>query len=136
MPIEIKETKEIPKEKILALYRSLKWSSAEKPDALYAALMNSHSLISAWDGEELVGLGNAITDGYLVVYYPHLLVSPDHQNQGIGTRLVEKLRSKYLGFHSEIVLADGRAVEFYLRSGFSRAGTTVPLWKYEGKDHG
>ena len=72
MDIEIKETKEINKEKIIELYQANKWSSAEKPDLLYKALMNSDSLITAWDGDRLVGLGNAISDGYLVVYYPHL----------------------------------------------------------------
>ena len=135
MAIAIKETKDITKEKILALYQSANWSSAEKPDVLYKALLNSHSLVSAWDGEELVGLGNAISDGHLVVYYPHLVVMPEYQNQGIGSMVMKRLRSKYMGFHQEVVLADGRAVKFYLKAGFSRAGSTVPLWKYEGKDH-
>lgn len=67
MDIEIKETKEISKEKIIELYQANKWSSAEKPDLLYKALMNSDSLITAWDGNRLVGLGNTISDGYLVV---------------------------------------------------------------------
>ena len=50
MDIEIKETKEVNKEKIIELYRANKWSSAEKPDLLYKALMNSDSLITAWVG--------------------------------------------------------------------------------------
>jgi len=82
MDIEIEETKEVNKEKIIELYQANKWSSAEKPDLLYKALMNSDSLITAWDGNRLVGLGNAISDGYLVVYYPHLLVHPDYQGKG------------------------------------------------------
>jgi hypothetical protein len=64
MEIEIKEIKEVNKEKIIELYKANKWSSAEKPDLLYKALMNSDSLITAWDGNRLVGLGNAISDGY------------------------------------------------------------------------
>ncbi|GAL03228.1 histone acetyltransferase HPA2 and related acetyltransferases [Photobacterium aphoticum] len=34
----------------------------------------------------LVGIGNAISDGHLVVYYPHMLVHPDVQGQGIAAR--------------------------------------------------
>jgi hypothetical protein len=34
---------------VLALYRSVGWSSADKPDALYKGLLNSHALITAWD---------------------------------------------------------------------------------------
>jgi GNAT superfamily N-acetyltransferase len=33
-----------------------------------------------------VGLGNAISDGALVVYYPHMLVLPEYQGRGIGRR--------------------------------------------------
>jgi hypothetical protein len=44
-------------------------SAALKPTELFNALMSSHSLVSAWDSDLLVGLGNAISDGLLVVYY-------------------------------------------------------------------
>lgn len=79
MPIQIKETRDIPQAAILELYQLHQWSAAEKPEALYQGLLHSHSLVSAWEGEQLVGLGNAISDGHLVVYYPHLLVHPDYQ---------------------------------------------------------
>ena len=67
----------------MALYQANGWSAAEKPLLLQKALAASHSLVTAWDGPKLVGLGNAITDGYLVVYYPHLLVLPDYQGRSI-----------------------------------------------------
>jgi ribosomal protein S18 acetylase RimI-like enzyme len=91
--------------------------------------------VSAWFGKELVGLGNAISDGHLVVYYPHLLVHPEHQRQGIGTELMKRLMAKYTSFHQHVVLADGRAVEFYRKCGFTRAGKTEPMWIYAGHDH-
>ena len=86
--IRYRETRELPLESVLALYRANKWSSAEKPELLHPALLASHSLVTAWDGTRLVGLGNAISDGCLVVYYPHLLVLPEYQGRGIGTRLM------------------------------------------------
>lgn len=70
MHINIKETFDISRGSIIDLYKTNGWSSVEKPDLLYQALMNSHTLVSAWAGEQLVGIGNAISDGYLVVYYP------------------------------------------------------------------
>ena len=78
MEIAISETKEIEVEQIIALYEANEWSAAGKPNELKNALLNSHSLVTAWDNEKLVGLGNAISDGYLVVYYPHLLVHPEY----------------------------------------------------------
>ena len=77
MEVKISATKEIKLDQILDLYKANKWSAAEKPEELFNALMNSHSLLSAWVNGRLVGIGNAISDGHLVVYYPHLLVHPD-----------------------------------------------------------
>lgn len=59
------------KVEVIELYRAVSWSSADKPVALYSGLLASHSLVTAWDAARLVGLGNAISDGHLVVYYPH-----------------------------------------------------------------
>src|ERR1041385_593915 len=98
-PIEYRETRELPLADVLALYRANEWSSAKKPELLQKALLASHSLITAWDGDKLVGLGNAISDGHLVVYYPHLLVLPEYQGRGIGTHLMQMLKVRYAGFH-------------------------------------
>ena len=135
MNIEIKETKEINAEKIIKLYKANKWSSAEKPDLLYKALMNSDSLITAWDGNRLVGLGNAISDGYLVVYYPHLLVHPDYQGKGIGRMIVDRFQKKYGNFHQQLLTADGKAIDFYRKCGFKKAGSTQSMWIYQGDEH-
>jgi ribosomal protein S18 acetylase RimI-like enzyme len=120
---------------VLDLYRANGWSSAEKPELLHKALLASHSLVTAWDDSRLVGLGNAISDGFLVVYYPHLLVLPDYQQRGIGTGLMQMLMNRYKGFHQHMLVADGRAIDFYRKRGFERAGKTEPMWIYAGHDH-
>jgi GNAT superfamily N-acetyltransferase len=99
------------------------------------ALKNSHALISAWDDDKLVGLANSISDGYLVVYYPHLLILPEYQGKGIGRMIMKRLQDKYLGFHQQVLLADGKAIEFYSRCGFEIAGSCTPMWIYKGYDH-
>lgn len=134
-PIHYSETRELPQERVLALYRANQWSSAEKPELLHKALLASHSLLTAWDREKLVGLGNAISDGYLVVYYSHLLVLPDYQGRGIGTELMRRLMAHYVGFHQHILVADAQALDFYRRFGFKRAGKTEPMWIYADDDH-
>ncbi len=133
--IQFSESREISLTDVLPLYKSLKWSSAEKPDLLMNALRNSHSLVTAWDEAKLVGLGNAISDGFLVVYYPHLAVSPDYQGKGIGREIVRRMREKYAGFHQQSLIADGRAIEFYEKCGFEKPGGCQALWLYCGHDH-
>lgn len=135
MEIEIKKTREIPKDQLLEIYRRHKWSSAEKPGLLYKALTNSHTLISAWVKGRMVGVANAISDGYLVVYYPHMLVHPEFQGKGIGTKMLEAMQSIYGGYHQQILVADGKAIEFYKKCGFEKAGKTESMWIYKGDDH-
>ncbi|MGK7395238.1 MAG: GNAT family N-acetyltransferase [Candidatus Cyclobacteriaceae bacterium M3_2C_046] len=135
MNISLKETKSIDATQVLTLYAKNKWSSAAKPTELLQALQNSHTLVTAWDGDNLVGLGNAISDGFLVVYYPHLLVLPEYQKKGIGKKIMKRFKEIYKGFHQQILVADGKAIEFYKKCGFVPAGKNVALWIYEGKDH-
>src|SRR4029077_1633619 len=120
--IRYSENRDLPLDSVLILYRANEWSAADKPELLHKALLASHSLVTAWDGSRLVGLGNAISDGYLVVYYPHLLVLPDYQGRGIGTELMRRLVARYEGFHQHILFADLRSLDFSRKCGFDRAG--------------
>ena len=133
--MEYSETRELPIDGVVDLYRANGWSSAEKPEQLHKALVASHSLISAWDGGRLVGIGNAISDGHLVVYYPHLIVHPEYQGRGVGSEIMRRLMQRYNGFHQQMLVADGRALDFYRKCGFERAGQTESMWIYAGHDH-
>lgn len=135
MKIDLKTNKNLTANEVLTLYQANKWSAADKPELLVKALLNSHSLVTAWDGPKLVGLGNAISDGYLVVYYPHLLVLPSYQSKGIGRLIMDKMQEIYKGFHMQMLTADGEAIDFYKKNGFERAGQTEPMWIYAGGDH-
>lgn len=135
MQTEISLTDSISEDEVVEIYQRNEWSSAEKPAQLMAALRNSHSLVTARQEGRLVGLGNALSDGHLVVYYPHMLVHPDYQGQGIGRLLMEAMMDRYSGLHQQMLTADGEAIEFYKKLGFERAGKTEPMWIYGGNDH-
>ena len=91
--VSYRDNKELPEAGVVRLYRENDWSKLiEQPARLRRALRDSHRVVSAWDGETLVGLGNALSDGFSVVFYSHLLVLPERQGRGIGSTLFEKLR--------------------------------------------
>jgi len=135
MQVEIRINAPIEEEEVVKLYKANNWSSAEKPKELLNALRNSHTLVTARHNGKLVGIANAISDGYLVVYYPHILVEPSYQRKGIGRKMMQAMQSVYQSFHQQMLTADGKAVEFYKSLGFEPAGQTKSMWIYSGNDH-
>lgn len=125
----------VTEDEVIDIYKANEWSSAEKPIELLAALNNSHTLVTARIADKLVGIGNAISDGHLVVYYPHMLVHPDYHGKGIGREMMGAMQSIYGNFHQQMLTADGDAIKFYEAVGFERAGKTEPMWIYAGSDH-
>jgi GNAT superfamily N-acetyltransferase len=135
MEITITTANTLNTDEVIELYRANGWSSAGKPVQLMNALGNAHTLVTARAAGCLVGLGYAISDGHLVVYYSHLLVHPDFQGQGVGRGIMEIMLRKYAGFHQQVLTADCNAVEFFKRLGFKRAGRMEPMWIYAGNEH-
>jgi predicted N-acetyltransferase YhbS len=135
MDLRVRLDDSIVEDEVVDIYRANRWSSAEKPAQLLAALRNSHSLVTARNGERLIGLGNAISDGHLVVYYPHMLVHPEYQGKGVGRKMMQAVQSRYAGFHQQMLVADGQAIDFYSSLGFERARNTQSMWVYAGTEH-
>ena len=135
MEIVISLDDTVETEEVLDIYLTNKWSAAKKPEILMSALKNSDSLVTARINGKLVGLGNAISDGHLVVYFPHLLVHPDYHRKKIGKKMMSALKDKYSGFHQQMLTADSNAIKFYQAMGFTKAGNTESMWIYDGDDH-
>lgn len=125
--IQYSDTRDLPRDKILALYKANHWGVADRPEALHKGLINSDYVVTAWDRDRLVGLGNAISDGHLVVYYPHLLVHPNYHKRGIGKELVKRLADHYQNFHQRILVSEHHAIKFYQKCGFERADPKIPM---------
>src|SRR5260221_13084028 len=108
--VHYRSAKSLPKAEVLNLYWSVQWSAAKKPVHLMRALKRSHSVVTAWVKGSLVGLGNAISDGSLVVYYPHMLVLPEFQGRGIGRQRMKRLMKRNRGFHQRIMVTEANDV--------------------------
>ncbi len=135
MQVAISISDEVEVDEVVSLYKANEWSSADKPKELLAALRGSHTLVTARVSTRLVGIGNAISDGHLVVYFPHMLVHPEFQGRGMGRSMMRAMLDRYSGFHQKMLTADGKAIEFYKSLGFVRAGNTEPMWVYAGNEH-
>ncbi len=130
--LEISLNTTVEEKEVISLYKSNAWSSAKKPKELLAALRNSHTLVIARISGKLVGIGYAISDGHLVVYYPHMLVDPDYQGKGIGRKMMEAMQTVYGSFHQQMITSDGEAVKFYKKLGFEHAEKLNPCGSIMG----
>ena len=63
--IQYRTDKNFEAEQLKELFSSVNWLSANYSERLVKALYNSSTVISAWDGEKLIGLINALDDGEL-----------------------------------------------------------------------
>ncbi|MDD4295587.1 MAG: GNAT family N-acetyltransferase [Ruminiclostridium sp.] len=128
MSIDYKQIKDFKKEDLQELFLSVQWDSGNYPDELKDAIFNSHKVISAWDGERLVGLINSLSDGVMTAYFHYLLVSPDYQQKGIGKKLVSLILEEYKGFARKILIAYDREVGFYQNCGFEVGEGKTPMF--------
>lgn len=128
------QEKRFTQEQVQDLFRSVDWISGAYPSRLYKALMNSSTVVTAWDGEQLVGLARAIDDGELVAFIHYVLVRPDHQGQGIAGTMIEKLKAVYRDYlYLEGMPEDEKNVPFYEKHGFTRMknGAAIQICNFD-----
>ncbi len=63
MNIKYKKSKVFTVEELQGLFLSVEWESGNYPEKLVRAMQNSSHVISAWDGDKLIGLVRALDDG-------------------------------------------------------------------------
>lgn len=82
-------------------------------------LANANLTVSAWEGEELVGISRSVTDFHYACYLSDLAVSQSHQRLGIGNGLVAHTREQ-LGPQCKLILiAAPAASDYYRHIGFA-----------------
>lgn len=119
MAINYSERKEYSADDLKKLFESVKWLSANYPDRLKKALDNSETVFTAWDGNQLVGLINAIDDSELTAYVHYLCVNPLYQGQGIGQTLLNRIKEKYKDYLYILVIAENeQLINYYSKNGF------------------
>lgn len=117
--IEYKQTKDFTSAELERLFLSVNWESGRYPEKLVSAMRNSTKVISAWDGDKLVGLIRALDDGETVAFLHYLLVDPEYQGYHIGDNLMKQIMSFYEDLlYVKVIPSDTKTIPFYERYGF------------------
>jgi GNAT superfamily N-acetyltransferase len=69
-------------------------------------------LVTAWDGDKLVGVARSMTDFHYACYLSDLAVDQDYQRQGIGKQL-QILTQQQLGRYCKLILIAAPAANAY-----------------------
>jgi len=96
------------------------WAQGRSGGALVRMLLGSCSVVSAWQGRELVGIGRATSDGVFRAVLWDVVVAEEHQGQGLGRRIVQALlASPAVAASERVYLMTTNSSGFYERLGFS-----------------
>lgn len=128
MNIQYKDSQDFTEEELRELFLSVNWSSGNYPEKLVITMKNSGTVYSAWDGNKLVGLVNALDDGIMTAYIHYLLIMPEYQQFGIGKELIKRIADKYQSYLRIVLIAYGKEIGFYKHCGFEEGVEKTPMF--------
>jgi GNAT superfamily N-acetyltransferase len=107
---------------VIALYRHSTLGERRPVDdreRMAAMLRNANLVVTAWDGDRLVGISRALTDFAYATYLSDLAVHLDYQRQGIGKELIRQTQAACGPLTRLILLAAPAAEPYYPHIGFT-----------------
>jgi predicted N-acetyltransferase YhbS len=116
-------------DEVIDLYRSAGLRRPLEDRARMAKMyQQSNLIVSAWDGELLVGVARSVTDFCYCCYLSDLAVREEYKHQGIGKQLVA-LTKETVGPESMLLLLSApAAMPYYPKIGMDKVenGFIVP----------
>ena len=106
---------------VIELYRASTLGERRPVDdreRMQLMLANANLVVSAWDGELLVGIARSLSDFSYATYLSDLAVRASYQQRGIGRELIRRTRERG-GQATIILLSAPKAVGYYPRLGFT-----------------
>ena len=82
---------------------------------------NANLIYFAYNNGELIGLARCVTDFSYCCYLSDLAVKKEYQKQGVGKKLIEKVREHIGEKVSLILLAANSAMNYYPKIDFEKA---------------
>lgn len=105
------------------------WAKDRRVEDLAVAIANSDPVITAWDGDQLIGFARATSDGVYRATIWDVVIHPDYQGAGLGRKLVQTVLSHpKMSRVERVYLMTTHQQQFYERIGFQcNSSTTMVL---------
>lgn len=109
--------KRIPSnEDLQKLYLSVGWDVYVKNNEdMTVLLKNACYFITIWDHDQLVGLTRVISDDHSIAYVQDILIDPDYQGNGIGSKLLNMIKERFNHVRQVVLMTDTseKTINFY-----------------------
>jgi N-acetylglutamate synthase-like GNAT family acetyltransferase len=104
------------------------WAQDRRDEELAIAIANSEPVISAWDGQQMIGFARATSDGIYRATIWDVVIHPTYQGAGLGRKLVQTVLSHpKMSRVERIYLMTTHQQQFYERIGFEQNTSTTML---------
>jgi ribosomal protein S18 acetylase RimI-like enzyme len=87
-------------------------------ECIESMIKNADIIVTAIANEKIVGVARAVTDFSYCCYLSDLAVDASFQHQGIGKRLIQKVREQLGSKCKMMLLSAPAAIEYYPKIGF------------------
>ncbi len=122
MSIEYKVNTPITADQFIGLLRESTLGERrpiEDRECMEGMVNNSNLMVTAWDGEKLIGIARSMTDFHYACYLSDLAVDKKYQKCGIG-KMLQAITQKQLGAKCKLILiAAPTANQYYENIGFT-----------------
>ncbi len=120
--IAYKTDKQLPCKQLYNLFAAVGWADTQRTTEAMIAnfntpFINATFVVSAWDGEKLVGCIRALSDRIFRSVIYDIAVLPEYQGNGIGRELIQRCIS-YCPNSEWLVATTPEQEEFYTHLGF------------------
>ncbi len=120
--IEYRVGNELDLDAVIELYRASTLGErrpVEERERMGLMVANANLVVTAWDGDLMVGISRSLTDFTYATYLADLAVRLSHQRLGIGKELIRRTQAEAVRANI-ILLAAPKAVDYYPHLGFER----------------
>ena len=111
---------------VAGIFSLVGWGN-RNPDEIRAAFLESSFVRFAYDGEKLVGFGRTVDDGKYYAMIVDLVIHPDYQHQGIGSRILKELTDEIESYIFTTLTSAVGKEGFYLKQGWCQQKTAF-IW--------
>ncbi|MEO8428748.1 MAG: GNAT family N-acetyltransferase [Verrucomicrobiota bacterium] len=117
-----KSGKDLDLDAVIGLYRASTLGERRPVDdreRMARMIAEANLVLTAWDGDLLVGISRSFSDFSFVTYLADLAVRKSHQRRGIGKELIRRTQSAAGPNALLVLLAAPAAEQYYPHIGFT-----------------